>query len=97
MSSANRKIIIALLIVSVALLGALAISMLTSIGDNYSKSHNLLNDDDAQTEAIKQAEAWNPPSDKICTMALTEAVHAETGAEYTFPSGCLAPGWEPAN
>lgn len=44
-------------------------------------------------EAIKQAQAYQPEG--ACTQALVPAVHKATGAEYTFSSGCLAPGWEP--
>lgn len=44
-------------------------------------------------EAIKQAE--NFQTDDICLMVITEAVHVETGAEYTFPNSCMPPGWKP--
>lgn len=47
----------------------------------------------AQQQAIQAAENYSPPADTMCTMALTPAIHDETGAEYTFPSGCIAPGW----
>lgn len=46
-----------------------------------------------KSKAIQQAKEYKPEG--VCTMALVDAVHIETGAEYTFPSGCLAPGWEP--
>lgn len=49
--------------------------------------------EEAKAEAIRQAEAYQP--DGICTQALTPAVHIETGAKYTFNTGCLPPGWEP--
>lgn len=45
-----------------------------------------------QREAIRQAEAYQPQG--VCTMALTPAIHLASGAKYTFPSGCLAPGWQ---
>ena len=44
-------------------------------------------------EAIKQAQEYRPEG--ICTAVNVPAVHVATGATYTFPSGCLAPGWEP--
>jgi uncharacterized protein YxeA len=44
-----------------------------------------------QTEAIRQAEAYQP--DGVCGMAMTPATHTATGAKYTFSSTCLAPGW----
>jgi hypothetical protein len=46
-------------------------------------------------EAIGQAKEYQPEED--CIAALTPAVHKDTGAKYTFPSGCIAPGWEPEN
>ena len=46
-------------------------------------------------EAVKQAQSYVPEG--LCTLALVDAVHKETGARYTFPNGCLAPGWEPAD
>lgn len=44
-------------------------------------------------QAILQAQEYQ--SYENCTYALVDAVHTETGARYTFPNGCLAPGWEP--
>lgn len=49
---------------------------------------------DAKTNAIKEAMSYEPPSGSSCTDALVPAIHVETKARYTFPSGCLAPGWE---
>jgi hypothetical protein len=46
---------------------------------------------DAKAEAINQAMLYK--SDGVCTMALVPATHTKTGAKYTFPNGCLAPGW----
>ena len=45
-----------------------------------------------QAEAIAQAKAYKPEGG--CTSSMTPAIHTATGAHYTFPSGCLAPGWE---
>lgn len=46
-------------------------------------------------EAIAQAQAYEPKA--ACTLAFVPAIHDATGALYTFPSGCLAPGWSHAN
>lgn len=43
-------------------------------------------------EAIRQAEEYRPT--KICTTVVTRGIHKATGAEHTFSSGCLPPGWE---
>lgn len=48
---------------------------------------------DQKERAIQRAMNYQP--DGMCTQALVPAVHTDTGARYTFPSGCLAPGWEP--
>jgi len=52
--------------------------------------------EDARQAAVEAAKAYDP-GDKVCTQALVPAIHSATGASYTFPSGCIAPGWEPAN
>jgi hypothetical protein len=44
-------------------------------------------------EAIRGAEQYD--SGGNCTQAEVPAIHPETGAEYTFPTGCIAPGWVP--
>jgi hypothetical protein len=44
-------------------------------------------------EAIQQAQEYQPKG--ACTQALVRAIHKDTGAKYTFNSGCLAPGWVP--
>lgn len=54
---------------------------------------DLETDEAAQQQAIEVAKNYSPPPDVMCTMALTPATHDETGAEYTFPNGCIAPGW----
>ncbi len=46
-----------------------------------------------QEEAVRQAQEYKPKTG--CTQALVPAIHEVTGARYTFPSGCLAPGWKP--
>lgn len=43
-------------------------------------------------QAIEEARQFSP--NQVCGQALTPARHTATGAEYTFPSTCLAPGWE---
>lgn len=53
----------------------------------------VISETDQKEQAIQQAMNYQP--DGVCTQALVPAVHTETGAHYTFPSGCLAPGWEP--
>jgi hypothetical protein len=44
-------------------------------------------------EAITQAQQYE--SEGACKQALTPGIHRATGAEYTFPSGCMPEGWEP--
>ncbi len=45
----------------------------------------------AQEQAIEEAKNYRPEGN--CTQAEVPAVHEETGARYTFPTGCIAPGW----
>lgn len=45
-------------------------------------------------EAIEAAKNYKNGPNELCTGALVPAVHEQTGAKYTFPSGCLAPGWQ---
>lgn len=79
----NRLVIISLLLVSVVIIGLLVTkTFLSHEGTPQDKE-----------EAIRQAQ--NYQTDDMCTMALVDAVHKETGAKYTFSGGCLAPGWEP--
>lgn len=47
-----------------------------------------------QSRAIQEAKLYH--SDEICADVITPAVHTATGARYTFPDSCLAPGWEAA-
>ena len=42
-------------------------------------------------EALEQARNYRPKTN--CTTVMTPAIHIETGARYTFPSGCLPNGW----
>jgi len=49
---------------------------------------------DAQAAAIRAAEAYKPGPDVSCTQVLTPVIHTASGAHYTFPTGCIAPGWE---
>lgn len=56
---------------------------------------NMGSSHDRQTEAIRQAQLYETPKGVLCTQAMVPAVHTATGAKYTFPNGCLAPGWEP--
>lgn len=52
---------------------------------------------EAQQRAISEAlQKRNNPSDTSCATVLTDAVHPETGAKYTFSDSCLPPGWERA-
>lgn len=50
----------------------------------------------AQTQAIQEAQQWlqGEGSSRPCAQVVTPAVHTETGATYTFNSGCIPPGWE---
>jgi len=98
----SKRIIIILSIVLVSLFGITAFLMATNIQKKQNHGYDMVNNSingarQSQAEAIEQAEAWSPPPDQMCTMVLTDAIHEDTGAEYTFPSGCLAPGWKPAN
>lgn len=43
-------------------------------------------------QAIQQAKDFKPSG--TCTAVQTLAVHPETNTSYTFPTSCLAPGWE---
>lgn len=54
---------------------------------------NIKNASDLQ-KAIDQAKTFVPSSGKLCTQTITVAIHTETGAKYTFPSGCLPEGWK---
>jgi hypothetical protein len=45
----------------------------------------------SQAKAIEEAKKYRPSG--ICTAVMTPAVHPSSGAQYTFSSGCLAPGW----
>ena len=51
-------------------------------------------DTTTRQEALAEARSYEPASDKMCTTVQTPAVHVESGAEYTFPSGCIPAGWE---
>lgn len=42
-------------------------------------------------QALEQARNFQPKGP--CTTVMTPAVHVETGARYTFTSGCLPEGW----
>lgn len=48
-------------------------------------------------EAIREAQDYKPPQGKICTQSIVRARHVATGAEYTFSTGCIPDGWEPAS
>ena len=98
----SRRLIITLLLSGVLLLTAAALAMAMNLEDKLNSGLSMIDEDQGKSTAdkataIEEAQEWSPPPDQMCTMALTDAVHAETGAEYTFPSGCLAPGWEPAH
>lgn len=45
-------------------------------------------------KAIDQAKSFVPAADKLCTQSFTLAIHTDTGAMYTFPTGCLPEGWK---
>lgn len=50
---------------------------------------------EAQQRAISEALQNRANSaSRVCATVLTDAVHPETGAKYTFPDSCLPPGWE---
>ena len=44
-------------------------------------------------QAIQQAQEDRRAGDGGCLSVQVPAVHEETGAKYTFPDSCLAPGW----
>lgn len=51
-----------------------------------------INQPQTREAAIRQAQEYEPDSN--CIHMSTFAVHEATGAQYSFPSGCLPPGWE---
>ena len=49
---------------------------------------------DPQARAIRQAKNYTPTGNEAkCTQSVTPAIHTKSGAKYTFPDGCLPPGW----
>jgi hypothetical protein len=48
---------------------------------------------ETQAAALRQAQQFVPTG--VCTQVITHAIHKKSGAQYTFMSGCLPPGWEP--
>lgn len=55
----------------------------------------LLNDRfDPRARAIREAKKYSPVGNAAhCTQSVTPAKHTESGALFTFPDGCLPPGW----
>ena len=91
----QRHVILSIIFVAILILASAGYLLWTETNTD-SEPTETTNSQPAMTqeEAIRQAENYEPDTDVICTQALTDAVHPETGAEYTFPTGCLAPGWE---
>jgi|GEM_PF-1445190 hypothetical protein len=83
-----KKIVVAGAIIGVLLVIAFGVAMVNQATDTT----NDTNDQKAQEEATSKARSYEP--EEVCTQAITPAIHAETGAEFAFPSGCLAPGWK---
>ncbi len=49
---------------------------------------------DPRARAIREAKSYSPTGNAAnCTQSDTLAKHNESGALYTFPNGCLPPGW----
>jgi hypothetical protein len=49
---------------------------------------------DPRARAIRDAKGYSPTGNAAhCTQSITPAKHAESGALFTFPDGCLPPGW----
>lgn len=47
-----------------------------------------------RARALREAEKYQPPAGTHCTTVMTPARHIQTGATYTFTSGCIPDGWE---
>lgn len=48
----------------------------------------------AYDQALEQAKSYSPPEGTFCTQMITKAINEATGAEYTFPNGCIPEGWK---
>lgn len=66
----------------------------SNVEQNISISNAYKMSPEAQKEAIEQAKVFEAGLDKPCQETPLPAVHAESKAEYTFSTGCIAPGWE---
>ena len=89
-SMSRRTLIILAVTTAIIVTASLVVFMRQEAGAPGNRQNdNTLSQD--QAEAIEQAKAYR--TDQACTDALTPATHSATGARYTFPSGCLAPGW----
>ncbi len=80
-------------VIALATLSVLGIILMKN-SDSENKPQPIEATQQSAEEAIRQAKEYQPEGN--CTDALVPAVHKETGAEYTFKNGCLAPGWEAA-
>ena len=64
-----------------------------SAADETSEQTNAI-----EREAVlEEARTYEPNPDEVCSMVLTDALHVESGAEYTFPSSCMPDGWKPTD
>lgn len=84
----NKSIIIAGLVlgvISVLFFGFVYVEQMQDMSNEENKQR-------MREHAIEEAQQYMP--DGECADTLTPALHTNSGAEYTFPNNCLAPGWE---
>lgn len=84
-----KQIVFAGLFIGVAAVGVFGLLFINEAANPSDVAGNQR----AQEQAITKARAFTP-EDEDCSEDLTSAVHAETDAEFIFPTDCLAPGWE---
>lgn len=85
-------IVFAIIVVATGIVGA----VLYNVYDPTANTSQYDNRAIARQEAEAQARVYAPPEGTSCAQVVTPAVHDETGASFTFPSSCLAPGWSSA-
>ena len=90
----RRNTIITLLL---AIIVVTAAFISYAVYSNHEKNVENHKQSSAKERALKKAAAYQPPADRFCTQVMTPAVHKETGATYTFNTGCLPNGWKPLN
>ena len=88
LTNKNRSLLLASLVIIFIILALVFFFMPAKVSSPNSQS--------AKEQAIRKAQQYQPSGDIACIQALTSAVHKATGAKYTFPTGCLPPGWERA-